>query len=205
MQNKVDNSNYYVYVHKKKNSDIIFYVGKGKLNRHKSLSGRNLHWKNTAKKNGWYSVIVKNNLVEEEALELEEFMIETIGLENLCNKNYFNGGKSGFLHTIESKEKMSIAKKGKPSWNKGKTCIETSIRMQGQNNPMYGKTNNHTEEVRQKLREKNGTIVCDLQTGIFFNSITEAGERLNIGRKTIRLRNRIHICSTPPLLVNGTP
>lgn len=194
MQNKEGVDKFYVYVHRKKDDNIIFYVGKGQANRYKSISGRNLHWKNTCKKHGWYSVIIQNNLTESDALDLEELIIKTIGLENLCNKNYFNGGKSGYTHSVESKSKMSISKKGHTPWNKGKTSIESSIRMSGSNNPMFGKKVVHTSSTLQTLREKNGTMVCDLETGIFYNSIAEAGERLNLGRKTIKLRNRIHIC-----------
>lgn len=193
MQDKVVEDNYYVYLHRKKDDHKIFYVGKGKDKRFKSLSGRNNHWVNTSKKHGWYPIIVKDSLSEEDALDIEELIINTIGIENLCNKNYFNGGKSGFSHSIESKIKMSLRKIGKPSWNKGIKNLDSSIRMSGKNNPMYGKKIIHSKETIEKIREKNGTLVCDLHTGIFYNSITEASKILCIGRKTKKLKSRIHI------------
>lgn len=194
MLDKVDNKNiFYVYLHRKNNDNKIFYVGKGKENRYLSKSGRNLHWKNTVKKYGYYSNIIKDGLSEIDSLELEEFLINFIGIENLCNKNYFNGGKSGFKHTKESKERMSKAKKGHTPWNKGIKCYASSLRMQGENNPMYGKKKVHSKDVISRLRKTNGTLVCDLQTGIFYDSITEMANALCIGRKTNELKKRCFI------------
>jgi hypothetical protein len=191
MPDKVKKNNFYVYVHKRKDNDQIFYVGKGKDKRYLSLSGRNLHWKNTSKKYGWYAVITNKDLTEEEALNYEEKLIIKIGLTNLCNKNYFNGGKSGYTHSSESKLKMSISKKGCIPWNKGVKSLKSSIRMQGKNNPMYGKKIVHSQETLLKLRQKNGTLICDLETGIFYDSITEMSFYLNRGRKSNYFKNRL--------------
>lgn len=187
---KEEKDNFYVYLHRKKDNDSIFYVGKGKDKRYKSISGRNSHWNNTVLKHGWYSTIVQNKLNEEDALELEEFIIDVIGLRNLCNKNYFNGGRSGYKHSIESKEKMSNSKKGCTPWNKGIKCEYSSLRMQGRNNPMYGKKKIHRKEAIDKLRKANGTLVCDLYTGIFYDSMNEMSIALCIGRKTTEFKKR---------------
>lgn len=191
MLDKVNEDNYYVYLHIKKDNDKIFYVGKGKNNRYRSVSGRNLHWQNTSLKHGWYSRIVQSNLLEEDALELEEFIIDIIGLQNLCNRNYFNGGKSGYNHSLESKQKMSNSKKGRIPWNKGIKCNYSSLRMQGENNPMYGKRKIHSKEALDKLRKSNGTLVCDLYTGIFYDSMSEMSIALCIGRKTTEFKKRV--------------
>lgn len=193
MLDKVKEDNFYVYLHRKKDNDKIFYIGKGKNDRYKSLSGRNLHWKNTILKHGWYSKIVQNNLIEEDALELEEFIIKNIGLQNLCNKNYFNGGRSGYNHSLESKQKMSDSKKGRTPWNKGIKCNNSSLRMQGKNNPMYGKKVIHSKETLSKLRKTNGTLVCDLYTGIFYDSISEMSSTLCIGKKNKEFKKRMCI------------
>jgi len=191
MLGKEEKDNYYVYLHKRKDNNQIFYVGKGKNKRHLSLSGRNLHWKNTSAKYGWYADIVQINLSEDLALELEEFLISEIGIENLCNQNYFNGGKSGYNHTTETKLKMSLLKMGKLPWNKGIKCPKTSERMKGANNPMYNKKKVHSQEALLKLRQKNGTLICDLQTGIFYDSIIEMAFYLNRGRKSKNFKSRV--------------
>jgi hypothetical protein len=194
MLDKEGDQIYYVYAHRKNTDNIIFYIGKGKDRRHLSLSGRNQHWKNTANKHGWHSQILKCGISEVDALDLEELIINTIGVDNLCNQNYFNGGMSGFKHSIESKSKMSKSKIGITPWNKGLKLESSSFRMRGHNNPMFGKKNNHSQSTRQKLRESHGTMVCDIQTGFFYSSITEASESLKIGRKTLKLKRRLEIC-----------
>lgn len=191
MLDKEKEDNFYVYLHKKRSNDKIFYVGKGKHNRYKSSTGRNLHWRNTSSKFGWYPIIISNNLSEEAALELEEFIITTIGLKYLCNQNYFNGGRSGYSHSEEAKQKMSISKKGIIPWNKGLKCIYSSNKMTGSNNPMYGKKRIHSKETLDKLRKQNGTLVCDSHTGIFYDSLTEMSKAICLGRKSIAFKERI--------------
>lgn len=80
------NNQYYVYGHYKKDTNELFYVGKGKGKRawYKRKT-TNLHWVNVAKKYGYDIRIFKENLSEDDALELEELIIATVGLENLTN------------------------------------------------------------------------------------------------------------------------
>lgn len=69
----------------------------------------------------------------------------------------------GWKHTTESRRKISMAMKGKPSKRKGKKHSEESIQkmrasQKGKNNPNYGKK--HSEETRLKISKsqqgKNG-------------------------------------------------
>ena len=61
----------------------------------------------------------------------------------------------------------------------------------GKNNPQYGKKRVHTKETLRKLRQSNGTLVCDTYMGIFYNSMTEMSNSLGIERKTIEFKNRV--------------
>ena len=193
MLDKEDRNNFYVYLHKKKEDDKVFYVGKGIGIRYKKTSGRSSYWNNITLNNEWYSVIIKDNLTEEDSLELESFIIENIGLENLSNKNYFKSNEDGYVYSLDTKQKMSLAKKGHTPWNKGIKCEQSSLRMQGKNNPMYGKKVIHSKDTIIRLRKANGTLVCDLYTGIFYDSITEMSNALGIGRKTVQLKKRMHL------------
>jgi hypothetical protein len=188
---KEENDKHYVYLHFKAKSHTIFYVGKGKDNRYKSKSGRNKHWFNTANKNGWYSKIIKSNISEKESLELEELLIDTIGLSNLCNQNYFNGGMSGYTHSEEAKVKMSISKKGRTPWNKGTKSEATSLRMRGTNHHFYGKKKTFTISQIESIKEKNGTPVCDAYTGVFYPSLAEMSRAIGITRKTKNFDKRV--------------
>ena len=62
-------------------------------------------------------------------------------------KRKIGKGNIGNIHTKETKKKMSVAKKGKKPWNKGKTGIFT-----GTKNPFYGK--HHSEETKRFLSER---------------------------------------------------
>lgn len=64
----------------------------------------------------------------------------------------------GKKHTEDTRKKMSEAKKGRPSWNKGLHNIfsegtrkKLSEAKKGEKNPLFGKT--HTEETRRKISE----------------------------------------------------
>lgn len=99
---------YYVYHLIDPINNVVFYVGKGTGNRHKTHESKVIrnplqNCKSEKDKkilsivNSGYSVkseIITNNLTEIEALILEENEIEAIGIKNLTNK-YKKGGKSG--------------------------------------------------------------------------------------------------------------
>ena len=69
---------YYTYIHIKENKPI--YVGKGKGNR--AYQKRDY--------DNYQVKIVDKNISEQKALELEEFLIQEIGVNNLYNK-YLKG------------------------------------------------------------------------------------------------------------------
>lgn len=70
------------------------------------------------------------------------------------------------------KQRLSEASRGQVSWNKGKKIYNESFtqKMSGENNPMYGVT------------PKNAKIVINLETGIFYDSVSEACSTTNYGR-----------------------
>ena len=71
--------NFYVYVHRKKTTGEVFYVGKGKGNRAWSKKGRNDHWNRVAKKYGFTVEIHTNDIQEWYAFELERELIAYYG------------------------------------------------------------------------------------------------------------------------------
>jgi hypothetical protein len=184
MSDKDDNI-FYVYIHRRLSDNKLFYVGKGKNKRHSSGCSRNDHWKNIASKHGWYSKILKKNLSEKEAYDLEEIIINRVGVDNLSNRNFYNKGQSGYKHSEKSKNKMSESKKGRTPWNKGLKMPEMSESRKGINNPRYGAKTVHTENTKRKLRLKFGILVCDLSTGIFYESVEEACCLLQTSRRRI--------------------
>ena len=141
---------FYVYAHKKIDTGEIFYIGKGKLGRCYSSSGRNKHWVNTVNKHGGYTVsFVKTCMSEAEAFDIEIkaiYFYRSIGL-NLCNKSSGGDGSSGVVHTDETKMKFRMAKLGKKQ-KPEHAKKSASIRVGQKNTP------EHTEATISKKRKK---------------------------------------------------
>lgn len=86
---------FYVYVHKKKTTGEVFYVGKGCGTRAWNFNNRSTFWVKVCRKYGCVVEIVKNNLQEWYALELETDLINYYGRSNLGNGplvNLIDGG-----------------------------------------------------------------------------------------------------------------
>lgn len=120
---------YYVYLHKRKGTNKIFYVGKGCKNirgneRYESDKNRNIHWHRVVEKDGGYDYeIIESGLTESDAFELEMKLINEVGIDNLVNMT--EGGEGG--DTLSNHPNINeIGKK-------------ISDHHQGKNNPNYGK------------------------------------------------------------------
>jgi len=112
-------NNYYVYFHKKKDTNQIFYVGRGKGKRAWS-DCRDKFWKACVKKHGLIVEIIHENLTLEESCIFEIKYIKLYGRrgydENGILLNRSLGGEfgpTGFKYSEESKKKMSNSQKGK--------------------------------------------------------------------------------------------
>lgn len=81
MNNKED---YYVYLHRSKVDNAIFYVGKGRGLRHSSKTSRGRDWQVVAEK-GYTVEFHAQHLTSSAAYLIEQELIET--LPNLVNKN----------------------------------------------------------------------------------------------------------------------
>lgn len=62
---------FYVYVHKRKSDNIVFYIGKGTKDRSRSTSRKNKQWKDVANEHGWYDEILVDNITEQLAVSIE--------------------------------------------------------------------------------------------------------------------------------------
>jgi len=144
-----------------------FYVGKGKGRRYNihllecfKKQDKNYQKVNKItkilKETNKNPVIIKfeENLLEQNALNLEIKMIKTIGRIDLKTgplTNLTDGGdnQKGFHHSDETKRKISIMFKGKPKSSEQKIKISNS--QKGDKNHRFGK--HLTEEHKQKLSE----------------------------------------------------
>ena len=131
-----------VYAHY--GSDGLFYIGAtSKLYRHSDSYGRHKAWKHRAK-DGWFSVILVDEITKDDASEIEELAIRSWGCY-LANQR--QGGFSGysFSHSQETKNKI------------GRSVIDVS------NGKIYESVKSCAEDIgmsRSKLKHQlRGTVI----------------------------------------------
>lgn len=107
---------FYVYIHRRKDNNAIFYVGKGSGRRAYSKHDRNKHWRNIANGVGFDVEIILDSVAEHEAHFHEIFLIGGLLACGAKLANYTLGGEgfSGGSHTLETKKRMSISRAGVP-------------------------------------------------------------------------------------------
>lgn len=138
---------YYVYRHLKKNTSSVFYIGMGKeknFRRSRSKRYRNNHWHNIVNKHDYDIEVVSKNLSEEDAIELEMFLIKQYGRKDIGSGvlvNMTDGGEGVFNPSSLS----MINRSGKNAWKSKKVknmdtgCIYTSLsECCMENNLIYG-------------------------------------------------------------------
>jgi hypothetical protein len=160
-KNKTGKMKHYVYALIDPRNKAPYYIGKGKNGRHKThfyesalANCRNTHKVNKIKsirKQGYspsnHIKILSKDLSESEALELETFFIEEIGLENLTNLMKTDKAKSGkqnpFYERTHSK----------------KTRKHLSESKSGENHPFWNQalSEEHKENIRQELKNHERT------------------------------------------------
>jgi len=120
-------SDFYVYIHRKKTNNEIYYVGKGRNKRAwiLSQSARNPLWNKIHKKHGTLVEIVLDNLTEFQAHSLEKELILFYGRRNInagCLANMTDGGEgtSGYIASEDQRKRQSIkyTGKGHPRYDK---------------------------------------------------------------------------------------
>jgi hypothetical protein len=97
---------YYVYLHIRKDTGAVFYIGKGKGRRAFWSSQRNRHWHAIAQKAGFNVSFVSQGLTEEEAFRIEKETISHYGRCSLANYTDGGDGASGAKKSEEHKAMM---------------------------------------------------------------------------------------------------
>jgi hypothetical protein len=162
---------HFTYINKLPNG-TPFYIGVGSYNPNKrgfkskvwraySRSGRTLDWQMAAK-NGFESEIVFWSDVKSECHQKEIELIKLYG-------KTINGGT---LVNVSDGGYSDLKGKKLPQW----WCDKISQNVQGKNNVMYGKRGQETANAR---------LVLDHQTGIFYESVTEAADIFGFKMKSL--------------------
>jgi hypothetical protein len=172
-------NNKVVYIHRRNDTNKVFYVGMGSKKRAYSKSGRNNYWKNTVNKVGYNIEIVDEEISKKDALELEIFMIAEYGLYNLCNIT-----EGGEHHPIDLATRIKISNTLKGVKHSEQRKINIGLGSVGhkmhQNTREALKNANvnrkHSKESKIKMSiSKKGTIVSDKTKDLLRN--------INLGKK----------------------
>lgn len=164
---------YYIYEHYTKDTNVVFYVGYGQNNRAYDCKRRNKYWKNVYNKHGLEVKVLKSNLLLDEAIELEQELIEkygrrdigtgtltnlTAGGEGLRNASPETRKKLSYIASNisdETREKMRNSARNRPPM-KEETKQKLREKFSGKSNPNYGK--NFSDIHRKRLSEAHKGI-----------------------------------------------
>lgn len=202
--------NHFVYIHKKANSEEIFYVGKGKkrkgrFERAYVLSKRNLLWNNTVKKYGLKVEIFASCKTDLAAQEIEKDLINKLGRRDkglgiLVNMTEGGDGHCGIIISEDLREKRRINARGKRS--KAWCDSIKKSRKNGGNGGVVKLGDKLPSWWRDRISKsvsgsKNGMfgrsglkspvskIVIDTSTGVIFPSISSAALEFGLKMKTL--------------------
>ena len=201
--------NFYIYQHRKPDTNEIFYVGKGKNTRLNQSKGRNEYWHRVVAKHGFIAEYIKQNLCEELAFLAEMETIDVYKKRGIQLVNATNGGEgsSGYKHTKEHKSSLKGNTHGASSWGmtfKGKkhtkeSCQQMSYARIGNQNKLGKKL---SEESKQKISEAkmgkpiiakrvlSADKVLEIRQRVGYRNIAMLAREYGVGESTIRrIRN----------------
>lgn len=173
---------YYVYLHRRNDTNEIFYVGKGSASRYKDNRKRSKAWKDIVKLVGYTSEILYKNLSEEEAFVEEIKLIERLKRANINIVNKLSGG----LGYIEYKQFLTKLKSDntKKAWSEGKYDKRD---FEGINNPFYNK-NHSIEQIEKWKKDRYSPILCrnlDTNEEFITSGTRNIAKIIGIPRQTI--------------------
>ncbi len=168
--------NFYIYLHRKKSDNTIFYVGKGNRRRAYRTTNRNTYWNNVVSKHGLKVEILFSGLSNEEALQVEKDVIAELKYFGEALTNLTDGGEgcAGKVHSEETKRKMSLAALGRVNSEEAKKKMSQSRK---------GRKLSKTHVINSaKAHQKK---VCCVTTGQVFDSIKGAANVLGLHSQSI--------------------
>ena len=136
---------YYTYIHVRCDTDMPFYVGKGKGNRAYSKHSRSAYWKSVTNKTSFYVKIIYSNLIEEDAFIEEIKLIERYKDAGFPLVNHSKGGEGNTSpRSKEWRDNHAIKIKAAAARGAYKN------RYNGDKNPFWNKK--HTKETIEKIK-----------------------------------------------------
>jgi hypothetical protein len=147
---------FYVYQHRRADTGEVFYIGKGHGKRLYSKN-RNNYWKRIVDKHGLVVEVVKEDLTEDEAFQLEVELIKQYKEQGLSLSNMTDGGEGtvGRITTEASRVNYSKARLGEKN-----PMFEKSHDLVAREKIRVASVRNHANpEYKEKVREKLKLVV----------------------------------------------
>lgn len=176
---------FYVYEHWRPDLDVPFYVGKGKGKRAYKMRDRGSHHARVMAKLSRLGMCVEVRLVQSALSEEEAFSVEKSTIKmwrelgvDLINKTDGGDGVSGFVMSEEARQKMSLAKKGKPglvTMLGKKHSMETRAKMSAAHK---GKPKSPEHAAKVGLRHRGKKVVVSAETKAKM-SLARKGKKLS--------------------------
>jgi len=206
---------YFIYVHRRDDTNEVFYVGKGTRTQTKQYSRayvttkRNHFWRNITSRTTFTVELVADFFTEEDAFEMERELIATYRRRKdggtLCNLTLGGEGHSGHSPGDETRAKLSAAFSGAKHHNWGKrlsaeTCRKKSETLKSSPHNLRGKTLPTWWKERiaaAKIGQlnpmygktgadhPNSRRVRNRETGEIFDSVQIASDALGFKMKTL--------------------
>jgi hypothetical protein len=204
---------HYVYLHLKKDTGEVFYVGKGSFRKDRNPlyeratvdHSRNLKWRNVVKKHGYKVVIFASCQTDEEAQRLEKQLIKELGrndlgLGNLVNFTDGGDGHCGIILPESLREKRRAAAKGPRSkaWVQAirlarKNGGNGGVVKKGDKLPQWWKdriaATKHGKDNpmfgRTGKEHPNTRRVFNVKTSKVYESVSQAADRCGYNMKTL--------------------
>ena len=215
---------YYVYEYWRLDNNTCFYVGKGSGNRCYNTRERSKHFKNILNKTECAVFIVADDLTEEEAYQIESYLIhsyvfeegyginckghETIsGTPYLVNSTWGGEGCNGATMSEETRQKLIKRNIGNDYYKYRIFSEETKQKMRNAklNKPL---SETHKKNIKKAVQGKNNPnskkVIC-ITTGKIFDYIREGAKFYgikDIGGITSCCKGRQKSCGK---LKDGTP
>jgi hypothetical protein len=164
---------YYVYLHRRKDNNEVFYVGKGCNKRAWLSQGRNVHWRCIAENYGFTVEIIESKLTSDDAIELEA---ETIKFYRDCKHDLCNlthGGGNTTFASSETRKKVSAARTGKKASEatKEKLSVLNKGVPKSEESKLLAKRGRRLSIIKER-RTKKKSVLCS--NSKVFESITAA-------------------------------
>lgn len=119
---------FYVYAHVRRDTNSIFYIGKGCGRRAWSRQNRNRMWVGIVGKTAYDVVILRDGLTEADALAIEQALTLGAPEGTLASFTLGGPGTSGYRHTLDTRIRMSANRSGKPLSDAHRAALSAAVR-----------------------------------------------------------------------------